>query len=428
MTLPKYKTLTLSAALMLGGISAVAVPLWAQQTTPELRGVQLRFDLDFGLESQSNRTLDVTDPGTTTEARTNLTVGILSATRNQRFAFDLGGELRGLDGPTNQDSGFQNPFAFLSYDRTSPSTRLSLSASVRESDLNNDRFEFDEETLAFTFVEGSATRRNSNLSATMNFRDDAPFGFGVFVRHEENNFSDGVATGVVGTALNDTQRLTFGVTARFDLNEVTRLNSALTYTGFEQDNVAGTRETWVLRNNLTIERPRGSLTFGFNITDTPEGNRVAANVGQSLEYPLGILSGRLGFTRGSSGDTFINGGLNLTWALPNGSLNLDLARTISSGSLEDTEQLSTSLRIGYLRELTPLSSLSVDFNWAEVEQTDAGTDTTSASIEASYRRELTQDWGMNVGVRHRFRDDGVNGSTNSNEVFLNLRRAFLTRF
>ena len=140
------------------------------------------------------------------------------------------------------------------------------------------------------------------------------------------------------------------------------------------------------------------------------------------------MSGRLGFTRGSSGETFINGGLNLTRALPNGNLNLDLARTVSSGSLEDTEQVSTSLRIGYLRELTPLSSLGVDINWAEVEQTDAGTDTTSASIEASYRRELTQDWGMNVGVRHRFRDDGVNGSANSNEVFLDLRRTFLTRF
>ena len=428
MTPPHPKTLTLSAALMLGGFSAVAVPLWAQQTTPELRGVQLRFDLDFGLESQTNRTLDVTDPGTTTEARTGLTVGILSATRTQRFAFDLGGELRGLDGPTNQDSGFVNPFAFLNYDRSSASSRLSLSASVRESDLNNDGFEFDEETLAFTFVEGSATRRNSNFSAEMDFRDDAPFGFGVLVRYEENNFSSGVATGVTGTALNDTQRLTFGVTARFEFNEVTRLNSALTYTDFEEDNVAGSRETWVLSNDLTIERPRGNLTFGFDITDTPEGSRVAATIGRSLAYPLGIVSGRLGVTRGSSGETFINGGLNLTRALPNGNLNLDLARTVSSGSLEDTEQVSTSLRIGYLRELTPLSSLGVDFNWAEVEQTDAGTDTTSASIEASYQRELTQDWGMNVGVRHRFRDDGVNGSANSNEVFLDLRRTFLTRF
>ena len=428
MTRPKYKTLTLSAALMLGGISAVAVPLWAQQTTPELRGIQLRFDLDIGIESQTNRTLDVTDPGTTTEARTGLTVGVLSATRNERFAFDLGGEVRGLDGPTSDESGFVNPFAFLSYDRSSASSRLSLSGSVRESDLNNDGFEFDEDTLAFTFVEGSATRRTSNLSAEMNFRDDAPFGYGVLARYRENTFSSGLATGVTGSTLNDTERLTFGVTARFEFNEVTRLNSALTYASFEEDNVAGTRETWTLTNDLTIERPRGNLTFGFDITDTPEGTRVASNVGRSLAYPLGIVSGRIGLTRGASGETFINGGLNLTRELPNGNLNLDLARTISSGSLEDTEQLSTSLRVGYLHELTRLSSLSVDFNWAEVEQTDAGTDTTNASIEATYRRELTQDWGMNAGVRHRFPDDGVNGSTNSNEVFLNLRRTFLTRF
>lgn len=428
MTLPKYKTLTLSAALMLGGFGAVTVPLWAQQTPAELRGVQLRFDLDIGLESQTNRSLDVADPGATTEARTGLTVGILTETRTQRFAFDLGGELRGLDGPTTDESGFVNPFAFLSYDRSSASSRLSLSASVRESDLNNDGFEFDEETLAFTFVEGTATRRSSNLSAEMNFRDDAPFGFGVLVRREENNFSSGLATGVGGTTLNDTQRLTFGVTARFEIDEAVRLNSALTYTRFEEDNVADSRDTWTLSNDLIIDRPRGNLTFGLDVTDTPEGSRVAASVGRSLEYPLGIVSGRLGLTRGSSGETFISGGLNLTREMPGGNLNLDLARTVSSGSLQDTEQLSTSLRLGYLRELNPLSSLSVDFNWAEVSQTGTGIDTTSASIEATYRRELTQDWGLNVGVRHRLRDDGVNGTARSNELFLNMRREFLTRF
>jgi hypothetical protein len=86
------------------------------------------------------------------------------------------------------------------------------------------------------------------------------------------------------------------------------------------------------------------------------------------------------------------------------------------------------MRLGYLHEINPVSNLSVDINWAEVKQTGTGQNTTNASIQASYMRELTTDWGMNVGVRHRFRDDSVTGSARSNEVFLNLRRDFMTRF
>ncbi len=428
MTLLRYKTLTLSAALMMGGLGAATMPLWAQQTESELRGVQLRFDLEFGLESQTNRALAVADPGTSTEARTALSIGILSETRTQRFAFDLGGELRRLDSPTDDDNGFANPFAMVSYDRTSASARLSLSAALRESDVDNDGFAFDEVTQAFTFVEGNATRRNTNLSVEYNWRDDAPLGFGVLARFEENSFSSGVATTIGGEALNDTERLTLGVTARFEIDEAIRLNSALTYVDFEEDNTPGSRETWTLSNDLTIDRPRGSFTFGLDFVDTPEGDRVNATLGRSLEYPLGIVSGQIGATRGANGETFFSGGLNLTRAMPSGNLNLDLARSVNSGALEDDEELSTTLRIGYLHELNPTSSLSVDFSWAEVEDTASGQDTISSAITATYTRELTRDWGVNVGVRHRFRDDSVTGTARSNEVFMTLRREFLTRF
>ena len=428
MTLIRYKTLALSS-LILGGLGTVTAPLWAQEEDATgLRGIQLHLGIEIGLESQSNRDLATSDPGGTTELSTALTVGLLSETRNQRLAFDLGGELRALNGPTNDQNGFANPFAVLSYDRSSVASRLSLSASVRESDLNNDGFEFDETTLAFTVVNGTATRRNINLSAEMNWRDDAPFGFGALARLEDNSYRGGVANTIGGGTLDDTRRVTLGVTARFDINEVTRLNSALTYSGFESDSVAGTRDTWTLSNDLTVDQPRGNLTFGFDITDTPEGTRLASTVGRSLEYPLGVVSGQLGLTRGVNGETVLNGGLNLTRELPRGNLNLDLARTVNSGALADTEQVSTSMRLGYLHEINPVSNLSVDINWAEVKQTGTGQNTTNASIQASYMRELTTDWGMNVGVRHRFRDDSVTGSARSNEVFLNLRRDFMTRF
>jgi len=430
LTLYRHKKLALPA-LVLAGLGAVAVPLWAQQTTNAPRGIQLRFGVALGLQSQSNRGLDVSNPGGSSEASMDLSLGVLSETRTQRFSFDLGGTLRNISGPSSASSGFVTPSAAISYDRNSASARLSLSATMREAELGDNSFDFDtatSETTDFTFVDGTATRRTTNLSARLDWRDDAPLGFGVFARLNDNSYRGGTATGIDGSSLNDSQRLTLGVSARFDINEATRLNTSLSYGRFEENGVAGSRGTWTLNNDLTIDQRDGGMTFGFDITDTEDGTRVAADVGRSLEYPLGIVSGRLGITRGVSGDHFLTGGLRLTRALPRGNLNFDLSRDITSGSLEDNEQVNTTLRVSYLHELSPVASLNLSANWAEADQTSTGIETSSASITATYRRELSPDWGMNVGLRHRFQDDGRNGSARSNELFLNLRRDFLTRF
>lgn len=408
-------------------MGTATVPLWAQQT-PGIRGIQMNLGVTLGLETQSNRALDPANPGRSTSATMGLSLGVLSETRTQRLSFDLGGELRNLSGPGSNGNGFANPSVALNYDRTSAAARLSLSASVRETTLDNDDLVFDEATQVFTFIDGTATRRSTNLSAQLNWRDDAPLGFGVLARLEDNSFRNGTATGIGGAALNDTQRLTLGATARLDLNEASQLNVGLNYSEFEEDGTPGTRDTWTLTNALTINRPNGALTIKLNITDTEEGTRVATSVGRSLEYPLGIISGRIGATRGVTGKTFLSGRLTATRALPRGNLNVSLARDVNSGTLEDTEQLSTSVTLGYQHELNALSSLSIDANWAELNQTSTNVDTMNASIGATYRRELTSDWNMNVGVRHRLRDDGVSGEARSNELFLNLRRDFLTRF
>ena len=427
MTLSRSKTLALSA-LMLGSVGAATLPLWAQQTGSDARGIQLRFGVAVGMETQSNRALDPADPGRTSQARIDLSFGMLSETRTQRFAFDLNGTLRNLNGPDSTDNGFVNPGVALSYDRSSASARLSLSASVRESDLSDDRLVLDPSTLNVVFVEGTATRRITNLSAELNWRDDAPLGFGVLARLEDNSYRGGTATGIGGSALNDTRRLTLGATARFDITEAARLNTALTFSRFEEDTVALDRDTWTLSNDLTIDRPRGTVGFGFDITDTEDGTRISTSLSRSLEYPLGVLSGRIGVTRGVTGETFLNGGLNLTRDMPLGRLSLGVARNVTAGTLDDTEQVNTSLSLGYVHELSTLASVSFDANWAEAQQTATGVDTTNASLSATYRRTLTQDWNMDVGVRHRYTDDDVTGSARSNEVFFNLRRDFLTRF
>lgn len=427
LTLLRLKPLALST-LILGAAGAATAPLWAQQTEREPRGIQLRFGTSFGLETQSNRSLDVSDPGRTSAAVIDLSFGVLTETRNQRFSFDLGGTLREINGDTSDESGFVNPFIGVTYDRSSASARLSLSARIRESDLSNSGFDFDPDIGQLVFIEGSAVRRNTNLSARLDWRDDAPLGFGVFARVEENTFRGGVATGIGGDTLNDTRRLTLGGSIRFDINEAVQLDTRLTYSTFEEETVGDDRDTITLGNDLTISQPRGDTTFGFDVTDTEEGTRVGLTAGRAIAYPLGVVSGRLGVTRGVNGDAFLNGGLSLTRALPRGNFSLDLARNVTSGTLEDTQQINTRLSARYLYELNPLSNVSVDVNWAEAQQTATDIDTINASIGATYTRALTPDWNMDFSIRHRMSDDDATGTARSNEFSINLRREFLTSF
>jgi hypothetical protein len=426
LALSRLKTSAVMIA-MIGTTGAIATPLWAQQAI-ETRGFQLNLGLTLGLETQSNRALDPAKPGSSTEARTGISIGLLRQTDNQRLSFDLGGELRNLNGPEDTKNGFNNPLAVFGYDRTSSASRLSLSASLRETDLADQGLVFDETSQEFIFADGTATRRSTSVSAQLNWRDDAPLGFGVLAKLAENEYRGGVATGIDGSGLGDTQRLTFGTTARLDLNEVSQLNIGLNYSKFKNVDLGDKRDTWTLTNALTIERPDGVFSLNLNVTDTEDGTRVATSVGRTLEYPLGSLSGNIGATNGVTGKIFLTGRVNVSHALPRGNLSFGIARAVASSTLQDTEQISSSLTIGYLHELNILSSISLDANWAKLSRTIADTDTTSGIISATYSRELTPDWNMNFGIRHRLTDEDATGTVRSNSLFLNLQRNFVTRF
>ena len=188
-------------ALVLGSLG-VAAPIWAQQAS-QTSGIQLRFGLALRAETQSNRTLDPIDPGSSSDLSANLSLNVLSETPIDRLSFDLGGTLRALDGPgvtSSQESGFVRPSAALSYDRTSASARLSLNAEISRRDLaDSDNLILDPITGLFTIVNGNATQRREAVSAQLDLGTDAPFGYGALVRLERSTYSGGGVTGVGGS-------------------------------------------------------------------------------------------------------------------------------------------------------------------------------------------------------------------------------------
>ncbi|MEB8388439.1 hypothetical protein OO012_14510 [Rhodobacteraceae bacterium KMM 6894] len=423
MIFPRLKTF----AVALGTSGVLTTTLLAQQGI-ETRGHQLSFGVNLGFETQSNRALDPARPGSSTSATAALSMGLLRQTKTQRLSFDLGGEMRHLDSPTNDDSGFHNPSIKLSYDRDSANARLSLSGSLRETDLADEGLVFDETSQEFVFAEGTATRRSTRASAQLNWRDDAPLGFGVSASLAENRYRGGVATGIDGLGLNDTRRMTIGTSGRLDLNEVSQLNIGLDFSRFEDDGNARDRDTWTLTNALNIERPNGVFSLNLNVTDTEDGTRVSSAVGRSLDYPLGTLSGQIGATSSTAGKVYLTGSLDVLHELPRGNLTFGIARNVNSSTLQDTEQVSTSVTFGHFYELNSLSNLSINARWAELSRTGGNSDTTSARLVATYSRELTPDWNMNLGVQHRQTHDATSGTVRSNGIFLNVERNFVTRF
>lgn len=417
------KATAFSAALLAALASAATA-----QTAYQTGGVQLSFGLGLRLEAQDNRSLDVEDAQSSFETAADLSLGLLSETPSQRFSFDLGGRLRAIDASnTNLDNGFVEPSAALRYDRSNASAHLALSATLRETDLS-DRDALSDDGLEVIYADGG-TRRRSTLEARLDWRQDTPLAFGIFARREDNSYHGATATGLGGSTLRDNHRNTVGASTRMDLTPATTLNVALSYSDYDEDGTPGTRETISLYNSLTFERPRGPLTISLDATDTEEGERISTALGRTLELQSGVLTAQIGATRAASGDGYLTGAFGYQHLLPNGALNIGLSRAVTSSNEEDNERLNTQLNLGYSMDLTPLSALRLNATWSETEETSSGgASSTNTSLGATYSREMTADWNLDAGYRYRIRDEQNIGRADSNTVFLELRRSFITRF
>src|SRR5690606_20641486 len=271
------------------------------QSSYETGGVQLSFGLGLRLEAQDNPSLEVTDPKSSFETAADLSLGLLSETQTQRFSFDIGGSLRAVESSDSSlKNGFVEPYADLRYDLDSASAHLALIAKLRETELsNNDALSDD----GLEVISGDGgTRRRTILEARLDWGQDAPLGFGVYARREDNTYHGGTATGLGGTPLQDNYRNTVGASTRMDLTPAAALNVDLSYSDYEEDGTPGNRETIALYNSLTLERPRGPVMISLDATSTEEGERISAGLGRTLELPSGVLTALIGATHAASGE------------------------------------------------------------------------------------------------------------------------------
>lgn len=384
----------------------------AQETPPSLR-----FGVTTGFVANDNRGLDATSRGDTYELFSRFDFGFTFATPIQQLDISGNITLRGLDGAEENSisDGLVDPNLRLSYGRQARNAALSLDVFVQESETSTLVAEFD--GIDLSLVNDDATRLRYGFNSDLELRRQAPFGITLSTGFTALRYSD-----TTSTTLSDQDRFNIGASFRFDINPALQANLNARLSTFEDAGTPeGRRDTYSLDGTLRQTLPAGRFGLRANITSVEEGERYTFSVERSMERPSWEVGGSLGLTRSIDGDVFPIGALDITHTLPNGSLSLDLNRSIRSG-INDNEQEATSVQFNYAQQLSEISSFNLGLSYRENVPTTAGGSSSLGSIGVAYQRDLAPGWQMNVGLDRRVSNSAAGVTARDNRLSISVRR------
>lgn len=427
----RTRSVLLPTLLVSGALAGlVAGPLLAQERLPN--GRLLTLGVTFGLEASDNPELEENGESRI-DGITRFSLGLVDATPTQRLEFGTGFGLRVSSGDSQTDSvEFIDPDLNVSYNREGRNARLSLGASLRRSEVSaltpldlilGDTFlPEDLDDLLDRDVTSEATRLGFSADATLETRLNSPFGI---------TYSLGV-TGVRynddSGAFDDETRATAGLGLRFDLTETIRADVDLGYTAYDEDDDDGESRD-AARLNFGISQRRATSTVGTRLGFVSDGTGLRSTLALTggLERPTGSLNGEIGTTLVEGGDLALTGSVRTAIAFPTGELNFGLARRVTQSEDDATGDLDsialTTLSAGYNRQVTRDWRLGIDTSYIITEGLDdEGTDS-FGQVGVDVSRALTKDWGLTMGVSHRFETDADGPDTSANIVSLSLSRS-----
>lgn len=399
-------------------------PPSAAQAQGQTEGPLLRLGLSTGVQINSNRNLDEDDPGSTTELSTRLDFLVRFATPIQ--SLELGGDVgfRTVNGAEEDDlqSGIFDPNLRLSYNRLSRDAQFDVSAFYSERDVSASELQFIEETASFDLLDTSGTQQRFGFDTALELRRRSPFGITLSAGFTGIRFSD-----TDDPDLTDEDRFRAGTRLRFDLDPVTQAVVDAQFSTFDDSGTdEGRRDTYRLGTTLRRNLRNGDASLRANVTDTEDGTRYTLSAGRGVETDTWQASGTLGLTREISGDVATIGGFDIAHVLPNGELTAGFDATVRSGS-DDEEQEVLTFDLGYVTQLTALTSFDARFSFTDRNATDDGDDGQFATLSLGVQRQLTRDWSLNVGLEHRISDTSDDGRVEDSVLRVNLRRDLLAR-
>lgn len=414
--------------LAAGGMVGVAL---AQQSG----GQELRFGLSQRFEASDNQPLAVTSPGSSMTSTTGLSFGYRAETAASVFQFRGSALLRATTGPGSPGkdrTALEDPSLQLSYTRRAATGEFGLSARATSSNIAFLRpFEdfLDPETGAFVppddldDLTGTGRRLDYGANVRLRLGDQAPFG---------TTFRAGISginyRNVTNPGLVDNRRVSAGVGLRFSLSPVTDATVDLDRSRYSNDNpLQPDRDTTILAVNLSHDRPDGRWTAGVS-AEKRDGRktRYGVSIGRRYDLVRGGLSLGAGLTWGDTAKAQLNGNLSWTHELPDGQISLGFRHGLSTGT-DDSVRQTTAATFGWQHRITQTSSISVDMGLNNSRNPGTGLSVRNATMGLGYSHQLTDDWALSAGYRHRQRDS-AGQKARSNTVFVTLQRDFTTRF
>lgn len=412
------------------GLLVLAMPVLAQSASSLPTGLQSAFSIRQGFEAQRNPQLE---PEQSDEQRalsnTDLSFGVTSATRSDQLEMNLGLRLRGAMGEldTGEDQGFaiDRPRLAFSHEHRAPGTNIRTTASVQRNNIGFLRREelLDEDTLPEDIddLEGSGFRTDARLNFNAEFRNNAPFGWGVSLNRSVLSYDD-----VEGTNLEDRETTSAGLSARFRLSPRITLNTRLGYS-LRSLNNASDEETSSASATLNLRRSGTSnqrVNLRFEDPDD-DFNRFTLSFGGSENIDgIRSLNYTLGFTALRDDQTRAVAGLDYQQRLSRGlSVSAGLNQQVRDDAA-DGAVLDTVARAGLSQSLSRLSQVSFRVSSGRREDLDTEEITRNSVATLSYTHRLNRDWSLSVGASRAFRQETGEVDTSSDRLFFNIGRSW----
>ena len=451
--------------VLTGACLAAAAGIWAGAAAAQddPGGMRLILDIDNRVEVDSNSELLIDSPGTSVIGSTRLGFGLVSETRRQSLSFGGAITARAFDIPTRDDSTDlgDRELAF-EYQREASRAALNVRARYDRTDIERialddllDDDEFDLGDPDLDDLRGRGSREIIGFGAGVEIGIDMPVRLSLDADYTERNFDETVDR-------TDSWRFDFGAELGLRLSSVTEGTVGLDASRFARDDDAETQRdrvvllfgvthefsetlsgnaaigpAWVRTREdgetereigvnadlgLDYERPTGTIGFDATARTDEDGIRTAASIGRGFELPRGEIGGAIGLTRAADGDIDATAAFEFRRDMPRGTFNARLARDVTP-RFDDTNVLRTVARVDYDYAINNISGIGLTAAFARNEETDGADRLDRIDIGATYNREITEDWAMELGYRYRARNDDA-GDRESHAVFFGINRNF----
>ena len=441
-------------------------------------GLTLSFGVGLTVRAEDNADLsEDTDDGEV-ELIGNLAFGVLSQTRVQRLALDLDGDLAASTNPDEGDDSFEleNPRLGFAYEREGARARVGAALRYRRIDLDEARLidpddVFDDLPGEDDLVIDDGAQSDLDAEVEVVTGLGRPLGFELQLRAERRRYEDtddpeltdrdiDAAEGALRLDVTPllTTRLTFeaqnlddvsgeerraralGVSAVYEATDRTTLTAVLggsrveALRGFDldedgiDDELRDSETSGVVGSlGVVYDMPSGTIAAELESELEEDGRRDTLRVARAFEPFEGVdLSASVGISREDDQDPQFVTDIAYVQELRRGRLRASLERRAGS-SVDGDDIAATSANLNLLREVSRVSAITLDLDYALVEETGEDDEGESLSeLRLAYVRSLTPDWSLSAGYELTRRAEGDDAAS-SNALFVTLGRNFVIR-